>query len=105
MATNKKFYTVKKEINGTEYVAQFSGISAAVKAVDASYIDGTSNISIEKLSAYLFANIIVEPKNLTIDDFESMEEFNEVVAFARQVMQGDFRDKKNEGATEAAGKK
>ena len=103
MATNKKFYTVKKEINGTEYVAQFSGISAAVKAVDASYIEGTSNISIEKLSAYLFANIIVE--NLTIDDFESMDEFNEVVAFARQVMQGDFRDKKNESATEAAGKK
>ena len=103
MATNKKFYTVKKEINGKEYIAQFSGISAAVKAVDASYIEGTSNISIEKLSEYLFANIIVEPKNLTIDDFESMDEFNEVVAFARKTMQGEFRDKKNEGATATAG--
>ena len=43
-----KPYTVKKEINGTEYVAQFSGISAALKAVDSSYVDGTNNTSVER---------------------------------------------------------
>ena len=57
-----KFYTVEKEINGTKYVAQFNGISAALKAVDESYIEGTNNTSVEKLSRYLFSNVIVEPK-------------------------------------------
>ena len=99
-----KFYTVNKEINGVNYVCQFNGISAALKAVDDSYIEGTNNTSLEKLAKYLFENVIVEPKGLTVDDFESMEEFNEVVSFARQVMQGDFRDKKNESTTKKASK-
>lgn len=103
--TENKFYTVRKTINGKEYVAQFSGISVALKAVDASYIDGTNNTSVEKMAQYLFDNIIVEPKNLTIDDFETMDEFNQVIAFARGVMQGEFREKKDEGAAKAAGKR
>ena len=100
-----KFYTVKKTINGTEYTAQFSGISTALKAVDESYIDGSSNNSTIKLAEYLFENVIVEPKGLEIDDFESMEEFNEVVAFANKVMKGEFREKKVEGGNKEAGKK
>ena len=99
-----KFYTVTKEIGGKTYKAQFNGISAALKAVDASYIDGTSNTSVEKLSKYLFENVIVEPKGLTADDFESMEEFNEVVSFAREVMQGEFRDKEDTKPTKAKSK-
>ena len=99
------FYTVKKTINGAEYTAQFNGLSAALKAVDNSYIDGTSNTSLEKLSKYLFDNVIVEPKGLTVDDFDSMEDFNEVVTFARGVLQGDFRNSKNESTTEKASKK
>lgn len=97
-----KFYTVDKEINGTKYVAQFNGLSCALKAVDQSYIDGTQNTSVEKLAKYIFDNVIVEPRNLSIDDFESMEEFNEVVTFGREVMQGNFRDK---AANKAAAKK
>ena len=84
--------TVKKTIKGKEYIAQFNGISAALEAIDNSYVDGSSNTSLVKLSKYLFENVIVEPKNLKIDDFDSMEEFNEVVAFAREVMQGEFRE-------------
>lgn len=99
-----KFYTVKEEINGKVYTAQFSGISAALKAVDASYIEGTSNTSVEKMAQYLFDNIIVDPKGLTIDDFESMEEFNQVVGFARRVMQGEFRTQANQGTAKATGK-
>ena len=90
-----KPYTVTKKINGKEYKAQFNGISAALDAVDNSYIEGTNNTSVAKLSKYLFENVIVEPAGLTADDFDSMEEFNAVVGFAREVMQGDFRDKKN----------
>ena len=99
------FYTVKKEINGTTYIAQFNGLSAALKAVDSCYIEGTSNTSTEKLAKYLFENVIVEPKNLTIDDFESMDEFNDVITFAREVMQGDFREKKNDTAVKEQGTK
>lgn len=94
MATNH--YQVEKEINGKNYIAQFNGISAALEAVDKSYIDGTNTISMTKLSQYLFKHVIVEPKELTADDFDNMDEFNEVVAFAREVMQGNFRDKKKE---------
>lgn len=97
-------YTVEKKINGKTYKAQFSGISAALRAVDNSYIEGTSNTSVEKLSQYLFEHVIVEPTNLTADDFDSMQEFNEVVAFAREVMQGDFRAKKDEKPAKAKSK-
>lgn len=90
---NNKFYTVEKEINGNKYVAQFNGLSCALRAVDQSYIEGSNNTSIEALSRYIFDNVIVEPKGLSIDDFDSMEEFNEVVTFGREVMQGKFRDK------------
>ena len=45
---NKNFYTVKKVIRGKEYVAQFSGVSTAVKAIDSSYIEGTSNTRTEQ---------------------------------------------------------
>ena len=100
-----KFYTVEKEINGTKYVAQFAGLSTALRAVDSSYIEGTNNTSTEKLAQYLFKYIIVEPKNLSIDDFDSMEEFNEVVSFARQVMSGDFREEAKKGEAKGTSKK
>ena len=86
-----KFYTVEKEINGTTYKAQFNGLSNALKAVDNSYIEGTSNTSVEKLTKYILDNVIVEPAHLTIDDFDSIATLNEVVAFGREVMQGDLK--------------
>lgn len=92
---NNKFYSVTKEINGVTYTAQFNGLSCALRAVDSSYIEGTNNTSIETLSKYIFDNVIVEPKGLSIDDFDSMEEFNAVVTFGREVMQGNFRDQAN----------
>lgn len=84
------FYVAEKKIGNTVYKAQFNGIGAALRAVDNSYIDGTSNTSLEKLSKYLFENVIVEPKNLTPDSFDNMDDFNEVVTFAREVMQGTY---------------
>ena len=98
-----KFYQVKKEIKGKEYTAQFNGISAALKAVDESYIEGSNNTSTMKMANYLFEHVIVEPKGLTPDDFENMEEFNEVISFARKVMQGEFRGQEDQKATKAKG--
>lgn len=90
------FYTVEKEIKGTKYIAQFNGISAALQAIDDSYIDGSNNTSLIKLSNYLFEHVIVEPKNLKADSFDNLNDFNEVVAFAREVMQGDLKPADNE---------
>ena len=45
-------------------------------------------------------NVIVEPTNLTADDFDNMDDFNEVVTFAREVMQGNFREEKIESTTD-----
>lgn len=93
-----KFYTVEKEIRGKKYVAQFNGLSCALKMVDQSYIEGTNNTSVEKIAKFVFENAIVDPKGLTIDDFETLEEFNEVVTFGREVLQGHFREEANKAA-------
>lgn len=87
-----KFYQRKKVINGVEYTAQFNGLSAALSAVDECYIDGTENMSMVKMARYIFENVIVNPPNLTADDFDNMETFNEVIRFGREVMQGKFRE-------------
>lgn len=94
---NKKFYTIEKEINGTKYVAQFNGIAAATEAIDATYIEGTSTTSTAKLTKYILDKVIVEPKGLTADDFDTMDELGDVVAFGRDVMQGNFRDQAEQG--------
>lgn len=98
-----KFYQVEKVINNKKYVAQFGGMSLALDAIDSSYIDGTSTTSVKKLNKFLLDHVIVEPKGLTVDDFETVDEMNEVTKFAREVMQGNFRDKAHEGAADAKG--
>jgi len=103
--TDNKFYTREKEINGVKYVAQFSGLSSAMRAIDESYIDNNaSNVSILKISKFIFDNVIVEPTGLTADDFDSMEELNEVVRFGMEVMQGNFRES-DEGTAKGSSKK
>lgn len=98
-----KFYTREKEINGVKYVAQFNGLASALKAIDESHIDNnSSNIAISKIAPYVLGNVIVEPNNLTVDDFDSLDELNEVITFGMEVMQGKFRDE-NETSTEAGG--
>lgn len=86
---NTKFRTFKKTINGKEYTAQFSGVAAAMRAIDNSYTDDGQNTSMEKLSKYILENVIVEPKNLTLDDFDSVKEATDVISWGREVMQGE----------------
>ena len=61
-------YTVSKEIFGNKIVAQFSGLSVATRMANRIKIDGTDNISPEKMAEYLFEYVIVEPK-LSVKDF------------------------------------
>ncbi len=78
----------EKEINGKVYKAEFKGIRTALRAIDENYIGDSSNISSDKFAQYILDNIIVSPENMDIDDFESADEQSEVIAFAREVMQG-----------------
>ena len=112
--------TETKTIGDVEYTAKFNGMTAALEAIDNSYIEGSNNTSSEKLAKYLLEEVIVSPANLTADDFDSMDDFNAVISFAKEVMQGgkamddfnavvgfakdvmqgNFRDKKQSGAKE-----
>ena len=74
-------------------MAQFNGLSAGLEAIDDSYVDGSSNLSIAKLGKYVLENVIVQPAGLTINDFEDMDDFNAVVKFGQKVMLGKFRNK------------
>lgn len=116
--------TEKKVIDGVEYEAKFDGILTAVRAIDESYDDENDGTDIDKLAKYLFENIIVSPKELTIDDFEDIntfkkvirfaqetmqggdawKEFSETIAFANKVMNGQFRDKKEQKPTKETSK-
>ena len=100
-----KFYTAKKTINGTEFTAQFNGLSAALSAIDNSNVEGTDRTSLLKLATYVLENVIVEPKGLTPDDFDTIEELNEVVRFGSDVMQGKFRGTTDESTTKEKGKR
>jgi hypothetical protein len=94
------FYTVKKTIGDVEYTAQFNGIAAMLEATDNTYIDGTETTSMVKMTKYLLENVIVSPKGLTADSFKNLKEYNEVIGFARRVMQGEeFREDENDGGT------
>ncbi len=89
--------TVTKTIDGKEYTAKFNGLLTALRAFDESYDDEGEGTDIDKLAEYLFANVITSPKNLTIDDFETMETFKKVVRFAQETMRGgdvwkDYKD-------------
>lgn len=96
-----KPFTQEKEINGKKYIAQFNGLSAALDAIDSSYQDNSDRMSIKKISGYVLKHVIVEPANLTPDDFDTMEELNEVVRWGMEVMQGKkFPNKKNEKSAE-----
>lgn len=101
---NNKFYTVTKEINGKTYVAQFNGLSYVLRLTDATYIsDTSSNHSNVKMAEMLFRDVIVEPKGLKIDDFDDMDEYNEVTQFALKVAQGKFRNEQNTGTEKSKG--
>ncbi|MGN1456961.1 MAG: hypothetical protein ACI4XP_03280 [Acutalibacteraceae bacterium] len=95
----KKFSQAEKKINGVTYKAQFNGIMAALDAIDNSYIDGTNRTSTTKLAKYVLENVIIEPANMQIDDFEDMDTFQKVIAFGQEVMQGQFQPEKNEKST------
>lgn len=90
-----KSYKVTKEINGTNYTAQFAGSGMGLRAKDASN-DENGNVLTEKLAQYILDNVITEPKGLDVDSFDSLEELNEVTAFGSDVMSGKLKPEDGE---------
>lgn len=103
---NTKFYQVTKTINGVEYEAQYNGNSQFFKFVDQSKsnIGGVAETSMEKAATFIFDNVIISPKGLTIDSFDSADDCQEVMNFAIEVMQGKFRNKKDKAGAGAKSK-
>ncbi len=99
-----KTFTATRKINGVTYTAQFNGISAALRSVDETYIDGTNVTSVVKMTDYILKNVIVEPSGLTADSFDTIDECNEVVRFGTEVMQGKFRPEAEQEPAKAKGK-
>lgn len=95
-----KFYQVEKEINGTKYTAQFSGMRAWMRLSDESKNGDT--VSTEKLIDKVLSVGLIEPR-VTMDDFETQDELMDVFNFVSEVMKGNFRDKEKQEATKAAG--
>ena len=113
-----------RTINGVEYTAEFKGLEKALEAQDSCYIDGSNVTSIEKMAKFIFDNIITKPEGLTIDSFETagdfeavisfgrevmnggeaMEEFEEIFTFAYGVMNGNFREKQDKKAVRGTSK-
>ncbi len=56
-----------------------------------------------KLGQYILDNVIVEPKGLTADSFDTMEEYNAVTTWGRDVMYGKFRKESNANGAKAKG--
>lgn len=86
-------YKITKEIDGTEYTAQFAGCSVALRATDECK-DRNGEVSNLKLSQFLLDHIIVNPTGLTIDDFEDVEKLGNVTSFAGEVMSGKLKPEK-----------
>lgn len=94
-----KSYKVTKEINGVKYTAQFAGSGMGLRAKDASN-DENGNVLTEKLATFILDNVIVEPQGLDVDSFESLDELNEVTAFASDVMSGKLKPADSETTEE-----
>lgn len=94
---DSKFYSRTKTIGGKEYTAQFNGISVAAELTDES-LDKNGNFNLQKSAKFVFERVIVDPPNLTMDDFESMESMAQVLVFGREVANGKFRDKPDKKA-------
>lgn len=90
-----KNYKVTKEINGKMYEAQFVGCSVALKATDECK-DKDGNLSNYKTAQYILDNVITEPRGLTVDDFDTVEELSEVTGFGGDVMSGKLKPEDKE---------
>lgn len=95
----------KETINGVEYTAQFYGIREALRAEKA-YTDAiTGKVDKEKLYDYICQNVIVDPPNLTIEDFDDFETLDEVMTFGVKALRNKFRPKSDEGKAKGRSKK
>lgn len=90
-----KNYKITKTIDGVEYTAQFAGCSVALRATDECK-DKDGNLSNYKTSQYLLDNVIVEPRGLSVDDFDDVEKLGNVTAFAGEVMSGKLKPEDEE---------
>ena len=82
---------ISKEINGVKYVAQGGSARLFYRFTDASR-DKSGNASVEKSAEFILKEVIVDPKNISLDEL-TPDEANEIVKLGTEVLQGNFRKK------------
>lgn len=92
---------VTKEFHGKKYTAQYTGPRTWFQMKDCAVRpDGT--FSDEKLDDFILKNVIVDPHDLTIDDFDFPTDVDEVTAWGAAVARGEmFRANDSEKGAEA----
>lgn len=68
----------KTTINGEEYIFQHPGVEWAVNHSD-NCTNAQGNLVRKKYIQGLFDSIVIQPKNLKISDFETVQEMRDVV--------------------------
>lgn len=103
---NTKFYQITKTINGVEYEAQYNGNSQFYEFQDEckKNIGGVAELNMKQVAKFIFENVIISPKGLTLDDFDSFEDSQDVITFGIDVMRGNFRNKKDKAGAGTKGK-
>lgn len=86
--------------SGATYVFQFPGVRAVSKINDASK-NKFGVVMEERLSEEMLKHVIVQPK-LKIDDFESYEEYSEVINAAYAFISGQDKDEANDDQQEGS---
>jgi hypothetical protein len=84
--------TIRKIINGVEYTAVWKGYNYTTRRINDCLTKDKKRYSNSKLSAVIFDEIIIDPK-VTVDDFDDLQTFNEVLEFGKSVLFGDFEKK------------
>lgn len=84
--------TIKKVIDGIEYTAVWKGYNFSAKRLKECLLQDKKHYSNAKLADVIFGEIIISPQ-ITADDFDNVQVFNEVFEFGRNVLFGDFEKK------------
>lgn len=97
-------YQVEKEIDGVKYVGQYTGLRTYLKVSDDSRRADGNGINTEDYYDNALKAAIIEPANLSVDDFDDIDHLKNVIDFANEVMEGKFRANTEQGKDKAKGK-
>lgn len=83
--------TIKKVINGVEYVAEWKGLAFSNARLEACKVKGSNRMNKTKLANVFFNELLISPK-IGIDDINDMKQLHEILKFAQSILEGTYDD-------------